>query len=330
MRKRLTDKIAADAAGDKGSGIMNDPYQVNNPAHEKNDPSYQEYKKGDPEAWAEGVNKDDLWKKDDRVETNHPEITAKMAAQAVQSARKMEERAVKCIVASQRILPGAEDSVIENQAADLMHLPDNMVDALLGRQEELANSIAKSAADSAEDAEEEEKEEKEEKEAASAKQEEAREKFKKMIEEKKKKAEKEAAEIAKMEKALLSGKTDQDEEEGDEKDKSKDKSAGDDEDPETKRGRQPQEEGDIEEKHPDKSAADKEEEEEEEEKEEDAEEKTAGDNLLDDIFSSVTASDKKQGAKTLSGMVKKEASSGSENDLSSVWSAPPDVSKHFQ
>lgn len=322
MRKRLTDKVAADVAEDKGSGIMNDPYQVNNPAHEKNDPDYGEYKKGDPEAWAEGVNKDNLWKDDKRTETGHPEVTAKMAAEAVQAARKLEERAVKCIVASQRILPGAEDSVIECQAADLMHLPDNMVDALLGRQENLANSIAKSAADASGEAEEED--EKKEKEAGMSAEE--KKAWKEKMDAARKKKEAAEAELAQLEK--LAGDDSEDEEKEEE---SEEKSAGDEEDTETKRGRQPQEEGDIEEDHSDKSAAEEEEEEEEDKEEkEEAEEKTAGDNLLDDIFSSVTASEKKQGAKTLSGMVKKEASSGSNDDLSKVWSAPPDVSKHFQ
>jgi hypothetical protein len=324
MRKRLTDKVAADVAGDKGSGIMNDPYQVNNPAHEKNDPDYDEYQKGDPEAWAEGVNKDDLWKKDERLETNHPKITAKMAAEAVQTARKLEERAVKCIVASQRILPGAEDSVIECQAADLMHLPDNMVDALLGRQEELANSISKSASDASDDADEDDDGEEKEAGGMSAEEKKA---WKEKMDAARKKKEAAEAELLKLEKAAAGDSEDDDEDE-----ESEEKSAGNEEDPETKRGRQPQEEGDIEEEHSDeKSAADKEEEEEEEEDKEDKEtEKSAGDNLLDDIFSSVTASEKKQGAKTLSGMVKKQASSGSNDDLSSVWSAPPDVSKHFQ
>ena len=169
-RERLT-KRAADAVGDKGTGIMNDPYQVNNPEHEKNDPAIGEYAKGDPSAWAEDVVTDlPGGAKDKRDPDTHiPEITAKMAAEAIQAGRRLEEQAVKCIVASQRILPGATDQVIESQAADLMHLPGNMIDSLLGRQEELAKTIAKAAAESTEECKEDEKKEdkKDEKDAAS-------------------------------------------------------------------------------------------------------------------------------------------------------------------
>ena len=64
---------------------------------------------------------------------------------------ELEGKAVKCLVASQRMLPGANRDVVEAQAIGLMHLPGNEVDMLLGRQESLARSIAASADECADD-----------------------------------------------------------------------------------------------------------------------------------------------------------------------------------
>ena len=368
-RERLT-KRAADAVGDKGTGIMNDPYQVNNPEHEKNDPAIGEYAKGDPSAWAEDVNKDlPGGAKDKRDPDTHiPEITAKMAAEAIQAGRKLEEKAVKCIVASQRILPGAADQVIESQAADLMHLPDNMVDSLLGRQEELANTIAKAASDSAEESKEEKKEDekKDEKDAASEekKDEEKKDEEKDAAakeDEKKdeeKKEEKDAAMSpeqkkawgAKM-KALRDKKAAIEKEIAEEEkkeDKKDEKDAGevpeglkkfqeekkdkkDDKDDEKKdekdAAKEEKEEKKEEDKKEEKDAAKDEEKKEEDDK---GEEKDASVNLLDDIFSGVIASDTKKGAKSLSGLVKKEASESNSDPLAGLWKTSPDVSEKFR
>lgn len=45
------------------------------------------------------------------------------AYEAVAAARKLEERAARCIAAAQRMLPGASDKDIEAQAAVLMQHP---------------------------------------------------------------------------------------------------------------------------------------------------------------------------------------------------------------
>lgn len=330
-RKRLTSRVAAEVVGDKGSGIMNDPYQVNNPEHEKNDPSYQEYAKGDPEAWAEGVNKDNLWKQDKRIETNHPAITAKMAAEAVQSARKLEARAVKCIVASQRMLPGASEQEVEAQACDLLSLPENQIDALLSRQEKLANMIAGVADETATEANDEAQQ---------------MEEAKKVLAAKKEAAEKAAAEAADLEKALEAGelppwlkkdKDDEKKEEGEEKEEKEEKKE-EAEEKEAKECEEKKEEAEEkkEEAEEEKAATEEAPAAEGEEKKEEnppatemPETKEAGANLLDDIFSVVTASDSKQGAKSLEGMVKKASEGGPEN-LSDMWRTDPDVSTHFQ
>jgi hypothetical protein len=368
-RERLT-KRAAEAIGDKGTGIMNDPYQVNNPEHEKNDPNYSEYAKGDPSAWAEDVVTDlPGGPKDKRIPDLHvPEITAKMAAEAIQAGRKLEEKAVKCIVASQRILPGAADPVIESQAADLMHLPDNMVDSLLGRQEELANTIAKAASDSAEESKEEKKEEgdkKEEKDSGEIPeglkkfQEEKKEEGKKE-DDKKEEKEKDSASECKEEKKDEDKKEEKKEEKdaamspeekkawGEKMKKLRDKkaaveaeiaeleksSASEEDKKEEKKEEDKKEEKDAgseekkeEDKKEDKEAVCKEEKAEEKAEEK---EKDASQTLLDDIFSGVIASDTKKGAKSLSGLVKKEASETSSDPLSGVWRTDPDVSEYFK
>jgi hypothetical protein len=351
MRNRLTQRIAADTVADKGTGIMNDPYQVNNPEHEKNDPGMADYNIGDPEKFGEGVNKDNLWKKDKRDPDTHiPEITAKMAADAIQAGRKLEEKAVKCIVASQRILPGAVDAVVESQAAELMHLPDNFVDSLLGRQEELASTIAKAAADTSEKVEKEEEKE-EEKDAAKKEEDEAAAAKEKELEGLK--AEKAAldAKIEKLAGEIPAGlKAFQEKQKAKKEEKpEEEKDAGAipeglkkfQEEQKAKKEDKPVEakaEEKEEEKEEEKDAGKKVEPEEkkpEEKKPEDEisfgpeEGKEASENLLDDIFSSVMASDSKKGAKSLSGLVKKEASDNSD-PLKGIWNAPPDVSEHFQ
>ena len=84
-RNRLTNRVASDMKSKpgtqveaKGSGVDNDPYDMNDTGHEKNDPSVSEYAKGDPEAWKEGVNKDNPAKDDQkREETGHAPLIDK-------------------------------------------------------------------------------------------------------------------------------------------------------------------------------------------------------------------------------------------------------------
>lgn len=288
-RERLTTRVARQMESkpgtqveDKGTGIDNDTAAMNNPEHEKNDPSLTEYQKGDPSAWAEDPNMKNPAKDDQkREETGHaPLIDKHAAAEAVASVRKLEEKAVRAIIASQRILPGADDDMIERQASLLMHLPDFALNGTLKNQEDLAKSVEAAA-------EETEGEEKEEKEAA-------KEEEKEVVKEEMKE-EKEAAKEEKPEEEMK-----------EEKEAAKKKDSGDEEEEEEKK-----------------------EEAEEEEVKEEKEAATDDIDLLQSIFTDVTASESKKGASSLSGMVKKEASE-SKDSLAGIWGAPPDVSRHFQ
>jgi hypothetical protein len=64
------------------------------------------------------------------------------ARDAVIAARKLEDKALKCITIAQRMLPGASDDLIEVQATDLMYMPERCVLATLQRQAELAEKLA--------------------------------------------------------------------------------------------------------------------------------------------------------------------------------------------
>lgn len=304
-RNRLTNRTASDMKSKpgaqveaKGSGVDNDVYNMNDTGHEKNDPSVSEYAKGDPSAWAEDVNKNNPAKDDQkREETGHAPLIDKHAAQeAIASARRLEEKAVKAIIASQRMLPGATDEIIEKQAGILMHLPEEGLNATLANQEGLARMVAKAASDSSEDTEDEDKEEKA---AAEEKVEEKKEEEKAAAEEKcedKDEEEKAASELSPKEK-LANLK---------------------------KQAEELEKQIEDEEKKPEEKAAA--EDEKSEDKEEDKKEVEASDaNLLDQIFSGVMPSPIKKGASKLSGMVKKEASSSGSSDLSSLWSSAPDV-----
>lgn len=317
-RNRLTTRTAADMKSkpgaqveDKGSGIDNDTAAMNNPEHEKNDPSVGEYGKGDPSAWAEDVNKDKVNKDDQKREgTGHAPLIDKHAAErAIASARKLEEKAVKAIIASQRMLPGATDEIIEKQAGILMHLPEEGLNATLTNQENLAKFIAKAAEDSSGNNEDENTDksaadkpaadEPAADEPADDKPADDKPAGDKPVD---KSAAKEKlaalkAEIAKLEKAASD---DNDEDEDDAPCNAK-KEAGasndNDEDDSSCNARKEAEASDA--------------------------------NLLDQIFSGVMPSPIKKGASKLSGMVKKEASSNAGDELSSLWSSAPDVKDIF-
>lgn len=303
-RNRLTTRTAADMKSkpgtqveDKGSGIDNDTAAMNNPEHEKNDPAVSEYAKGDPSAWAEDVNKDKVNKDDQkREETGHAPLVDKHAAErAIASARKLEEKAVKAIIASQRMLPGATDEIIEKQAGILMHLPEEGLNATLANQENLAKFIAKAAEDSSED-------DKEETPAEEAKEEKAEENSEDDAEEKEAAKDQNDPKAFSAKEKLAALKKEVEKLEKEEKDAA------------AKCG---------EEKEDEKEAAAKC----DEKKEEEVEASDAS--LLDQIFSGVMPSPIKKGASKLSGMVKKEASSNSGDDLSSIWASAPDVRDVF-
>jgi hypothetical protein len=143
-RERLTDKTASEVVNDV---YLNESRTEGN----KNVPEAN----GTPDSWNETpvskeetakLNKEDV---DNRDESN---------IAAIKNAAELEERAVKCLVASQRMLPSASRETLEANALDLMNMPTASIDGLLSRQEDLARSIAASAQKIAEDCEEEEEE----------------------------------------------------------------------------------------------------------------------------------------------------------------------------
>jgi hypothetical protein len=151
-----------------------DPYTMN---QTRTNPPAEKYRTGDPSAWGEDQNKSTPWKNEGRTETGHPAP----AREAVVQARKLEDKALKCITIAQRMLPGAETVTLEDQATDLMFLPEKAILATLQRQSDLATKIAK------EECPEEKKEEEVEakKEPEEKKEEEVIEASKKPVEEKK-------------------------------------------------------------------------------------------------------------------------------------------------
>jgi len=234
-----------------------DPYTMNQ--EHANNP-VEKYKTGDPSTWAEDPDMKTPWKGEGRTEDGHPAP----AREAVKAARKLEDKALKCITIAQRMLPGANDGLIEEQATDLMYLPENSVLATLQRQSRLAEVLAKG------DEEDEDAKKEEEVDRAAAKCEDPEEKDEK----------KEVVE-AKKEEVIP--------EEKDEKEVVEAKKA----DPKV-----------------------------EEEIEMD---KEASADLIDLIFAQ---EEPKTGVKKLSGIVKQASSS--DDNLSGLWDAPPDVSKAFR
>ena len=260
-----------------------DPYTMN---QERSNPPVEKYKTGDPSAWAEDQNKSTPWATEGRTETGHPAP----AREAVVQARKLEDKALKCITIAQRMLPGAVDTIIEDQATELMFLPERAIMATLQRQSELATKIA---AEKEEEVKEDEKEaakkEEEKEEVEAAKKEEEKEE----VEAAKKEEEKEEVEAAKKE--------EKEEEMKDEKEAAK---------------KEEEEKEEVE-------AAKKDEEKEEEEVKE-----ASDKDLLDILFDTaeIMPQEVKLGAKKLSGLVKKASGS---DPLAGLWACPPDVSDAF-
>lgn len=351
MRQRLTTRVAEDltvkskgeSKESKGSGIDNDVYNMNDTGHEKNDPDREEYAKGDPSAWAEDVHTKKVNTDDSkREETGHAPLVDKHAAsEAIATVRVLEEKAARCIVASQRALPGADRDMIEAQAASFMHLPDSELNATLSRQEKLARMIAGAAEESAKEVEEVKEDVKPEEPAKEAAKEcEVKKDDAEEVEAAKKEEKKEEDIPAFLQKKLASLEA---EIEALKTAAAKGVSSVNTNDTEmniTNAAEEPKEEKkDVEEV---KEA--KEEKKDEEPKEDkDDDEVTFGDddeeegkeasedNLLNQIFSTVTASADKKGAKTLAGLVKKEASStGTNLDSILMDGVPPDVNHLFQ
>jgi hypothetical protein len=323
MRQRLSwneEKVAA---------IMKqaDPYTMN---QERHNPPIEKYETGNPSAWAEDQNKATPWANEGRTETGHPAP----AREAVVQARKLEDKALKCITIAQRMLPGAVDAMVEDQATDLMFLPEKSIMATLQRQSDLATKIAGEMKEDEEDAEK--KEEGDEKDASGAKCKEDEEEATA-----KKKDDEEEATAAKKE----------DDDEMDEKDAAKAKKEDEMDEKDAAKAKKEDEveskkkDDEMDEKDAAKAKKDNEDEvEAAKKKDEDEveakktpkeEEVSASDkDLLDILFdnaevaAATEAAAPKTGAKKLSGLVKKQASTG--DPLDNLWDTPPDVSSVFK
>jgi chemotaxis protein histidine kinase CheA len=316
-RQRLTDKTAAEVGA-------KDPNELGREDQTNRDPGADKYENGNPSTWAEDP--DTSLDVKDEHERNEMGLTGKLdAANAVKMASELQHKAINCVVASERMLPGAAESVIQANAADLMSLPESVIASILNRQEALAAEVSAAAEEVAEEAEEKEagygkelEEEAEEKKAGEEAEEETEEK--EAGEEAEEEAEeKEAADdrmaaieekLAKIMSMMAGEKTEESEEEAPEAEEAPESEESEEEAPETEES---EEDMDIE----------------MEEKEASAKTASQESDLLDSIFSSVTASEKKSGATKLSGLVSKEASSKSD-DLSGLWNGAPDVSSHFK
>ncbi len=143
-RNRLTDKTAAEAEG-------NDLYTMNGARPTGNINPGTKYDIGGPAEFGEtpitqaetkAIHDQDV--KDRDPDTNIPELR-KASEQAIRNAAELERKAIRCLVASQRMLPGAEQHVIEANAADLIRLPLASIDAILSRQESFARRVASEA-----------------------------------------------------------------------------------------------------------------------------------------------------------------------------------------
>lgn len=273
-----------------------DPYTMN---QTRTNPPVEKYHTGDPDAWGETPNMNTPWKSEGRTETGHPAPAA--AREAVVAARKLEDKAIKCLTIAQRMLPAADQAMLEEQATDLMYLPEKAILATLNRQASIAEKLA---AGCEKEPEEEEKEEKE----AAKKEEETTppaEKKEEVVEAAaakeettppvEKKEEKKAEQVGTIECTVQPA--------GGAPAPMPVAPAPEGEEVEAKAKKEPEEE------------------------EIELNEKSAGD-VLDQIFAQEMAKmTPKAGAKKLSGLVK----AASEGDLSTkLWDAPPDVSKAFK
>jgi len=299
-----------------------DPYTMNQ--DHKNNP-VEKYRTGDPSTWAETPDMKTPWKGEGRTEDGHP-APLKGAREAVVTARNLEEKALKCITIAQRMLPGASDAFIEEQATDLMYLPERSVFATLQRQSELAEVLAKGEKDDEDDADAEAGKKCKDEEDADA---EAGKKCK----------DEEDADAEAGKKAPIVPAPEEKEEVEAKKKKDPVVPAPEEkEEVEAKKKKDPvvpapEEKEEIEAKKKDPVIPVPEEKEEVEAKkkdlvvpapEEKEEVEASNGDLLDMIFAQ---EEPKAGVKKLSGIVKQAST---EINLESLWDAPPDVSKAFR
>ena len=341
MRQRLSwnlDKVAEQMK-------KADPYTMNQ--EHANNP-VEKYHSGDPDAWAETPDMKTPWKNEGRDETGHPAP----AHEAVKAARMLEDKALKCITIAQRMLPGAVDAAIEEQATDLMYLPERSIMATLQRQAELAETLSTckdddddddataAKKDDEEDVEAKKKDDDDDDATASKKKDDEEE-----VEAKKKDKDEEMCPPEKKAKKdettpppEKKAKKKDDEEDVEAKKVKKDeedveaKKKDDEEDVEAKKVKKDEEEVEAKKKDEEEDVEAKKKEDEEDveaKKKKDDEidlDKEASVDFLDQFFAKEEV---KTGAKKLSGIVKQASASGV-TELSNLWDAPPDVSKNFK
>jgi hypothetical protein len=341
MRQRLSwnlDKVAEQMK-------KADPYTMNQ--EHANNP-VEKYHSGDPDAWAETPDMKTPWKNEGRDETGHPAP----AHEAVKAARMLEDKALKCITIAQRMLPGAVDAAIEEQATDLMYLPERSIMATLQRQAELAETLSTckdddddddataAKKDDEEDVEAKKKDDDDDDATASKKKDDEEE-----VEAKKKDKDEEMCPPEKKAKKdettpppEKKAKKKDDEEDVEAKKVKKDeedveaKKKDDEEDVEAKKVKKDDEEVEAKKKDDEEDVEAKKKDDEEDveaKKKKDDEidlDKEASVDFLDQFFAKEEV---KTGAKKLSGIVKQASASGV-TELSNLWDAPPDVSKNFK
>jgi hypothetical protein len=304
MRQRLSwnlDKVAEQMK-------KADPYTMNQ--EHANNP-VEKYHTGDPDAWAETPDMKTPWKNEGRDETGHPAP----AHEAVKAARMLEDKALKCITIAQRMLPGAVDAAIEEQATDLMYLPERSILATLQRQASLAETLA--CKDEEDDDAAASK--KDDDDATAAKKNDDKEEI-----EAKKKDEEEIEAKKKDEEEVEAKKKDETTPPPAKKEDIEAKKKVEEEDVEAKK--KDEEEVEAKKKDEEEVEAKKKEEEVEAKKKDEEEDVEASIDFLDQFFAKEEV---KTGAKKLSGIVKQASVSGV-SELSNLWDAPPDVSKNFK
>jgi hypothetical protein len=135
-------RTASNPPADPGYGIEDQAH----PAHQP-DPAYAKYKNGDPSSWAEDPRKGPYPDGNDPADPgygvedqDHPAHVKeptwpKIELQKVAALRKtVEKKAAKCVhIAKAMLGKTACDMEIEDQALDLMDLPDVQLDATLAR-----------------------------------------------------------------------------------------------------------------------------------------------------------------------------------------------------
>lgn len=146
-RTRLTDKTAAEAG--------NDLYTMNGARPTGDINPGEKYNIGGPAEFGETpISTADTKKLHDKDvnERNEQNIgDLRLASEeAIRNAAVLEQKAIRCLVASQRMLPGADRRIIEANAADLIRLPLSSIDAILSRQEAFARRVASEAEEIAE------------------------------------------------------------------------------------------------------------------------------------------------------------------------------------